>query len=118
VTVKNKIWFKKALAAFLLLALFTVTVIQVSHSHAPGFVLAGQKKVSITKDGPAGYYKSSSESKCFICEYQLTKDADDSHFSLNIHCNTAFNSVALITYSFTSSDVYSVFKTRGPPQSI
>ncbi|MEI9957030.1 MAG: hypothetical protein WDM90_12185 [Ferruginibacter sp.] len=106
--------FRKISAAFLLLNLIAITAIQVLHTHPSGSIVS-QKKTGIEKNAVAGFYKAPADSKCFICDYQLTKDADANYAVFNINVPIVFNDVALITYNFTAQDIQAVFETRGPP---
>jgi len=115
VTAKHTIWFKKITAVFLLLVLFAVTVIQVSHSHASPSPLNKQEKSFAKKSGLPGYYKTISESKCFICEYQLTKDADAAHAIVHVFSPVQYHTTTDTHYSFTFQHTYAYFETRGPP---
>ena len=112
-TVNNTILLKKITAFFLCVLLCSITVIQVSHSHTSGTALAG--KIHIDKNGSPGYGESTAVTKCFICYYQLTKDADANHSSINITSPVEFNIAAAVSYKFTSQSTYVVFETRGPP---
>ena len=101
----------------LLLVMFAVTVIQVSHSHTATLSLNGQKNNFLKKSVLPGYTKSTAEreSKCFICEYQLAKDVDASHAVVNIIAVLQYQFNTALYYSFTSTGIFSFFETRGPP---
>jgi len=114
VAAKSKILFGKISAAFLLLNLLAITAIQVLHTH-PSASIITHKKIGIEKNGVAGFYKASADTKCFICDYQLTKDADACYAVFNINVPIAFNDVAAIICQFTAQDKQAVFETRGPP---
>jgi hypothetical protein len=111
----NKIWIKKIAASFLLLLLFSITAIQLSHSHAYNTTAQEQKKDFVKKDAGGIYYKALSESKCFICEYQLTKDADISHSLSPLNYPAVFNNSLPVSYFIILSTAHSVFENRGPP---
>jgi len=115
VTVKKTILFKKISAVFLLLQLFGVIVIQISHSHSTSSVSAA--KIRIAKSGLTGYNTSVGETKCFICEYQLSKDIDTSLALFQINRPASFCNKPATLYVFTSPGICSVFETRGPPHS-
>jgi hypothetical protein len=112
---KKAIFFKQLIAAFLLSVLSVVTVIQVLHSHASASTAREEKRI-VKKTGLPGYYKAAVESsKCFICEYQLTKDAD-ANFSIAFP--TPPVSRLIVTeaiYSTPFQQVYAFVETRGPP---
>lgn len=107
---------RKIAAVFLLLLLFSITAIQLSHSHAYNTTTQQQKKDFVKKDAAGIYYKSLSESKCFICEYQLAKDAYISHSQSPLNYTELFNNSIPLSYFIILSAVYSVFENRGPPQ--
>jgi hypothetical protein len=115
VMAKNKIWPSKIAAVFLLLLLFSITAIQLSHSHAYNTTAQQQKKDFIKKDAAGIYYKSLPESKCFICEYQLTRDADISYSQSPLNYPALFNNSIPVSYFIILSTAHSVFENRGPP---
>lgn len=92
-----------------MLILFAIAIVQVSHFHSSG---------SFGKNKTAGYAacdKPSSNGSCFICDYQLTKDADNSYAIYPINRPAAMHITAAASYIFTSQSIYPVFETRGPP---
>ena len=111
---KHTIQLKKIKASFLLLVLFAVTVIQVSHSHT-GTAGNRQEKVFIQKTGLPAYATSTAESKCFICEYQLAKDADASFFVAAIISSVTFQIKNAAYYTFELQHYHPFSVTRGPP---
>ncbi|WP_462221356.1 hypothetical protein [Ferruginibacter sp.] len=113
--VKNKIWIRKIAAGFLLLLLFSISAIQLSHSHAYNTTAQQQKKGFVKKDAAGFYYKSLPESKCFICEYQLTKDADINHSLSTLNYPVLFNNSIPLYYFTILSAAHSFFENRGPP---
>ncbi len=113
VHLKRTIWYKQVTAVLLLLVLFSVTAIQLSHSHTSA--AATQKKVVVKKTALPGYYTASAESRCFICEYQLTKDADINHTAFNIDSPFDYPVSIAALYSFTYPGISSSIETRGPP---
>jgi hypothetical protein len=115
VMVKNKIWMKKIAASFLLLLLFSITLVQLSHSHDYNAVIQEQKKDFVKKDAAGIYYTSLSESKCFVCEYQLTKDAAISHSISLLNYPALFNNSIPVSNFTISSAAHQVFENRGPP---
>ena len=115
---KGTILYKQLTAVFLLLVLFSVTVIQLSHSHASVPSSATQKKVVIKKSGLPGYYNAAVESRCFICEYQLTRDADNNYAVFNIQSPFQYPVSIAELYSFTYPGICSLIETRGPPSII
>ena len=114
-TGKQTIWFKKITAVFLLLVLFAVTVIQVSHSHAPAQALIKQEKSLLKKSILPEYKKAAAEGKCFICEYQLTRDADARYFISTGNIFFQYYPVATPVYSFAPQRINSFLESRGPP---
>lgn len=113
VTLKRTILYKQVTAVLLLLILSLVTVIQLSHSHTS--VTATQKKTAVKKSSLPGYYTAAAESRCFICEYQLTRDADINHAVFNIDTPVQYSVATAPLYSFTYSGICSFIDTRGPP---
>jgi hypothetical protein len=111
VIAKNKIWVKQITAAFFMLALLAVTIVQVSHSHASGLALPGKNKAP----GFSTCDNISTNNSCFICDYQLTKEADNSHATNLINRSAALHITAAAGYTFTAQSIYPVFETRGPP---
>lgn len=108
---KNKIWIKQTTAAFFLLVLLAVTTVQVSHNHASGLASPNKNKAA----GFSACDNLNTNSSCFICDYQLTKDADNSHATYLINRSFALHITALASYTFTAQSIYPVFETRGPP---
>ena len=115
VHLKRTIWYKQVTAVLLLLILSSVTVTQLSHSHTSA---ATQKKVVVKKTDLPGFYTSGAENKCFICEYQLTKDADINHAVFNIDTPFHYPVSSAVLYSFTYPGICSFIETRGPPSVI
>jgi hypothetical protein len=111
VTTVNNIWLKRISAAFFLLAIIAVTTIQVSHIHLPGLPSTGKH----TKPGLAACDNISSGSNCFICDYQLTKNADNSFAVFTFNHPTPLHNTPIVFYTFTSQSIFPVFETRGPP---
>ncbi|WP_462255047.1 hypothetical protein [Ferruginibacter sp.] len=111
----NKIWIKKIAASFLLLLLFSITAIQLSHSHTYNTTVQEHKKDFVKKDAGGIYYKALSESKCFICEYQLTRDADISYSQSPLNYPALFNNSIPVPYCTILSAAHTVFENRGPP---
>ena len=114
-TGKQTILLKKITASFLLLVLFAVTVIQVSHSHTPAKAITRHEKSLLKRSILPDYKSAAAESKCFICEYQLTRDADASYFVAVVNAPTQYYITNEANYSFVSQKINSCFETRGPP---
>jgi hypothetical protein len=112
---RGLIFLKKLTAGFLMMLLTAVTVIQVLHSHSYTTTSGNLQKKSVKKTNLPGYNKSTIESRCFICEYQLSKDADANYAILNIAPSHQYQITAKANYSFTFQAIYSFFETRGPP---
>jgi hypothetical protein len=111
VIAKKNIWLKQITAAFFLLAIIAVTTIQVSHIHLPGLPSAGKQ----TKPGLSACDNLSSGSNCFICDYQLTKNADNHFTEFAIDTPALLHNTAIVSYTFTLQSALPVFETRGPP---
>jgi hypothetical protein len=116
VQLKRTIWYKQVTAVLLLLILSSVTAIQFSHSHTSA--AATQKKIVVKKSGLPGYYTAAAESRCFICEYQLTRDADINHAVFNTDIPFQYSVSIAALYSFTFPGICSFIETRGPPSVI
>ena len=95
--------------------MLAVTTVQLFHSHPSKKLLAAQKESCTKKVGLADVHQAFADTRCFICEYQLTKDADDSSATFNIYCPIEFNSAIAVAYTCTCTNVYTAFETRGPP---
>lgn len=93
-----------------MLVLFAVSFFQLSHSHSSVLVAAGKNKAP-------GFYcdNHTSNSTCFICDYQLIKDADNSYATYNIINIAGLYTPATVNYTFILQSIYPVFETRGPP---
>ncbi len=94
-----------------MLILFALILIQVSHIHLSGLALTDKKKAA----GFSAHTKLASGNSCFICDYQLAKDADNSHATYLINRPAALHITAATSYTFTSQLISPVFETRGPP---
>ncbi|MGF2411660.1 hypothetical protein [Ferruginibacter sp.] len=94
-----------------MLALLAVTIVQVLHSHASGLA-SSNKNIAASFSACDNINTNSS---CFICDYQLTKEADNSHATYLINCSSALHITAVVSYTFTAQSIYPVFETRGPP---
>jgi hypothetical protein len=99
----------------MLLILFAVTTVQLFHSHPSKKLLAAQKESCSKKAGATDIHQSAGDTRCFICEYQLTRDVDDNHATFNCYCPLEFNSFLAVAYTYTCTNVYTAFETRGPP---
>jgi hypothetical protein len=108
---KRKIGLKQITAFFFMLVLFAVTIIQVSHIHSSGLTLLGKNK----GPGFSACEKLTLASSCFICDYQLTKDADNYYEAYLINHTYTLHITAAASYTFTLQSIYPVFETRGPP---
>ena len=114
-TGKQTIWLKKLTAAFLLWVLLAITVIQVSHSHSSVQGLKQQDNSLLKRSILPEYKKAGLENKCFICEYQVTRDADASYFISTISAKVQHHLISEPIYSFVSQRLNSFVETRGPP---
>jgi hypothetical protein len=110
---KVTVLYKKAAAALLLLVLLLTTFVQVTHSHVTKSSFAERLKKAVTINETVAI--QSNDANCFICDYQLAKDADN-FFA----CATA---VAINNF-LSADDAYIIaallqdlthFETRGPP---
>ncbi len=105
--------YKKAAAALLLVVLLLITFVQLTHSHVTKPSFAEQLKKAVTINETVAI--QSNDANCFICDYQLTKDADNF-----FGCATA----AAVNNFLSADDTYIIpallqdlthFETRGPP---
>jgi hypothetical protein len=95
-----------------MLVLFAVTTVQVSHFHPSGYI--SPDTTTTTSFSACDAYTPGGS--CFICDYQLTKDADNSLTTAYlIHRNAGLHIAIAAVYTFTSQSIYPVFETRGPP---
>jgi len=113
---KKAIWLKQLSAVFLLLVLAAVSIVQVSHSHSTVQQSTLKAKYALHKNDVANYHQQTAENKCFICEYQLAKDVDASHFSFSVTAAFQHPVQAVPHYLFVVTETYTFFETRGPPQ--
>jgi hypothetical protein len=113
VATKNTICIKKITASFLLLLLFAATAIKVLHFHSSSAVSAG--KTQLEKTNFSHYAEPAADSKCFICDYQLTKDADAGYSVSYIIYPAEFNGATTKPCAFTLQSINAAFQTRGPP---
>jgi hypothetical protein len=104
-------------AAILLLLLLFTTTVQLTHSHTIKQTAAVQLKKQTPQPDQQQITVPGADTKCFIHEYQLTKDADFScnHFQIaaviiNKESASSYNSQILST-------TCSYFENRGPPAS-
>ena len=105
--------YKKAAAALLLVVLLLTTFVQLTHSHVTKSGFAAQLKKAVTLNEITA--AQGNDSNCFICDYQLTKDADSFFGAVYI-----INGNSLLTTNDTCInpeplDVLTHFETRGPP---
>lgn len=98
-----------------MLVLFAVAITQVSHTHSFGLAVALKNKADKKTKHLSADVTNVSASNCFICDYQLTKDADASYFLPQVISSTEFYSCSFFSYPFTSTGIPSFFETRGPP---
>lgn len=102
-------------AAILLLLLLFTTAVQISHSHT----LKQPAQVQFKKQTPQPYQQQitvpGTDTKCFVYEYQLTKDADFSCFTFQVApaVITVVNTAAYISALIAAPCFY--FENRGPP---
>lgn len=109
--------YQKITAAALLVCLLFTTIVQLTHSH-PGKKNAVTHLTKTTKpQGKENWTVAGADTRCFLCEYQLTRDSDipvtTFHFSYT-------NKVPVTTavYCDSVSAVFiSCFESRGPPAS-
>jgi hypothetical protein len=115
VQIRTTIWFNRIAAGFLLLILAFVTDIQVLHSHPSKNLFSTHTKLLIKKSGLPECNTPGAESRCFICDYQLTKDADAHYSSYHLATPLQFYNIVAVSYHFTSLKTAASFETRGPP---
>ncbi len=107
--------YRGAGAAILLLLLLCTTAVQISHSHT----LKQPAQVQLKKQTPQPYQQQvtvpGTDTKCFVYEYQLTKDADFSCFTFQAapSVTTEVNNTAYIPALTAAPCFY--FENRGPP---
>jgi hypothetical protein len=116
VVTKKTTWFKKIAAGFLLLMLFTATVLKVLHFHSSS--TASVLKIQLQKNSFSKYPESVKDIKCFICDYQLIKDTDTGNFLSYIFYPAEFNKATAASYTFTPQHKCAAFNSRGPPLSM
>lgn len=107
--------YRKIAAALLLLCMLLTTVVQLSHSHPGKQAAAIQlKKIPVHK-GIENCSVPGTDTKCFLCEYQLAKDADIDHsiFHFAAVCKAPVTAPAL--YEYITAVFNTCFETRGPP---
>jgi len=111
---KKAILYKRITSAVLLMVLFAVSGIQVFHSHTSRLAYK-QKTIPPVKKGITDCNKSSSDRNCFICDYNLTKDAD---FDIALPSSVLlllFPDTQVFSLPFSTQYSGTVFETRGPP---
>lgn len=107
--------YRRAGAAILLLLLLFTTAVQISHSHT----LKQPVRVQLKKQTSHPYQQQitvpGTDTKCFVHEYQLTKDADFSCFTFQVApaVITEVNNTAYISALTAAPCFY--FENRGPP---
>lgn len=107
--------YRGAGAAILLLLLLCTTAVQISHSHT----LKQPAPVQLKKQTLQPYQQQitvpGTDTKCFVYEYQLTKDADFSCFTFQAALSL-INEVNNTTYisALTAAPCF-YFENRGPP---
>ena len=99
----------------MLVLLFAVTVVRLSHTHSSNLASSGKNKKVVKLIGTPCYDISTLSNSCFICDYQLTKDTDTSPAEFKIDKPAEFNTFFTVTYLFTLQSLNTVFETRGPP---
>jgi hypothetical protein len=115
VHIKRAIWFNRIAAGFLLLILALVTDIQVLHSHVSKNLFAAPSQSLHKKSGLPECNTPGTDSRCFICDYQLTKDADAHYASFTLAAPVQYHSISTVNYFFTPLKSTASFETRGPP---
>ncbi len=105
--------YKKISAAILLLCLLCTTVVQLTHTHAG--VKTVSAKIIKADTNKTHYTLSSADAKCFLCEYQLAKDADltISFLKSNKVYKTPVKETVYTEKVFSLFDT--VTESRGPP---
>jgi hypothetical protein len=118
VHIRRAIWFNRIAAGFLLLILALVTDIQVLHSHVSNNLFAAPSESLTKKSGLPECNTPGTDSRCFICEYQLTKDADAHYASFTLTVPVQYHSIVTVHYIFTPLTSTNSFETRGPPSMV
>ncbi|MBS1510198.1 MAG: hypothetical protein JST86_05110 [Bacteroidetes bacterium] len=108
----SSIWFRKNAAGLLLLLLTAITAIQVFHSH-PGS--NKQQALTLKKSGTNHLYHYNGESKCFICDYQLTRDADAVTSFYTPQQVIAFSNYSPAFICPVAEGIPAFAESRGPP---
>jgi hypothetical protein len=115
VTRRKAIWLRRISAIFLLLVLLAVQFVQVTHSHATRRQTNSSLISFLLKKGLPVHQQQTSDSKCFICEYQLAKDVDADFSFFVVPVSLPLQSFTTTVYNFTFQHNYSFSETRGPP---
>jgi hypothetical protein len=105
--------YKKTAAVFLLLMLLLTAVVQINHSHPSKQAVAIQVKKTVTIKQQV--VVTGADNNCFLCDYQLVKNAD----FLFTCCKIIYPNKTYIYPEFFSerliTTICSAFANRGPP---
>ena len=107
--------YRQICAALLLLLMLFTTAVQITHSHAVKQNAELQVKSSSLQLHEHYFTAPGAHAKCFIHEYQLTKDADFS-ISLFLPANNFCRIINTAVQNTRLTALYnSDFESRGPP---
>ncbi|MGC4100120.1 hypothetical protein [Ferruginibacter sp.] len=101
-------------AISLLLLMLCVHIVQVTHTHTYKTGSTPVKTANADQHNKE-YHAAKTDTRCFICEYQLVRDADSFASSFNIEVPLSFISTTPAITASVVQDTYSCFETRGPP---
>lgn len=110
--------YRKIAAALLLLCMLLTSVVQLLHSHPAKQTAAVQIKKISNQPGKKQYSLPGPDNRCFLCEYQLTKDADIDHSVFYFTAVAKLPVTAPVQYEYNPAAFNSCFETRGPPAAI
>ena len=105
---------RKAFSAILLVMLLFIHSIKLLHTHPVNIFFTGHSCNSTLLDINDGSENANS-SDCSICNYQLSKDADDLTYVSNNNDVTEQNIFNSALISFHKFSFHTAFENRGPP---
>jgi len=105
---------RKAFSAILLVMLLFIHSIKLLHTHPVNIFFADHscKNASVGINDDSG---NANSSDCSICNYQLSKDADDLTYFTNDNNVTEQNVFNSPLISFHKFSFHTAFENRGPP---
>lgn len=110
---KGAALYKKAAAALLLAVLLLTSVVQITHSHVnkPGITSHSKKAITVNKVIAV----QGNDANCFICDYQLAKDADNFFVPAVTITASSFGAMNNGYIIHKPEQTFTQFETRGPP---